>query len=136
MHTDSLSHSPASFPVFLVSLLLFFFMVSFWMPGFGRLFAILFHPISCSSCLRFHNPICCCSRHMRQVCVLIGVDIFERLWITYIPKFRSFASLVYCSLHVDLDWQPFTYFTCGEDIAEVGHLELIFTSCIVRICCF
>ena len=31
--------------------------------------------------------------------------------------------------HIDLDWHPFTYFTCGEAIAEVGHLELIFTSC-------
>ena len=31
--------------------------------------------------------------------------------------------------HVDLAKHPFTYFTCGEAIAEVGHLELIFTSC-------
>ena len=31
--------------------------------------------------------------------------------------------------HVDLALHPFTYFTCGEAIAEVGHLELIFTSC-------
>ena len=30
--------------------------------------------------------------------------------------------------HVDLDWHPFTYFTCGETIAEVGNLERIFTS--------
>ena len=32
-------------------------------------------------------------------------------------------------LHVDLAEHPFTYFTCGEVVAEVGHLELIFTSC-------
>ena len=31
--------------------------------------------------------------------------------------------------HVDLALHPFTYFTCGEAIAGVGHLELIFTSC-------
>ena len=31
--------------------------------------------------------------------------------------------------HVDLALHPFTYFTCGEAIAEVGHLELIFTYC-------
>ena len=33
------------------------------------------------------------------------------------------------SLHVDMAEHPFTYLTCGEAIAEVGHLELIFTSC-------
>ena len=32
-------------------------------------------------------------------------------------------------IHVDLDWHPFTYFTCSEAIAEAGHLELIFLSC-------
>ena len=31
--------------------------------------------------------------------------------------------------HGDLAEHPFTYFTCGEVVAEVGHLELIFTSC-------
>ena len=31
------------------------------------------------------------------------------------------------AIHVDLDWHPLTYFTCGEAIEEVGHLELIFT---------
>ena len=29
----------------------------------------------------------------------------------------------------DFSYHPFTYFTCGEAIAEVGHLELTFISC-------
>ena len=31
--------------------------------------------------------------------------------------------------HGDFSYHPFTYFTCCEAIAEVGHLELIFISC-------
>ena len=52
---------------------------------------------------------------------------------------QSFASLQYSKLAFstlpssiydnDLAEHPFTYFTSGEAIAEVGHLELIFTSC-------
>ena len=32
--------------------------------------------------------------------------------------------------HCDFSQYPFTYFTCGEGIAKVGHLELIFISCL------
>ena len=31
--------------------------------------------------------------------------------------------------HGDFSYRPFTYFACGEAIAEVVHLELIFISC-------
>ena len=32
-------------------------------------------------------------------------------------------------MHGDFSYHPFTYFTCSEAIAEVGHWELIFISC-------
>ena len=32
-------------------------------------------------------------------------------------------------IHGEFSYHPVTYFTCGEGIAEVGHLELIFISC-------
>ena len=50
-------------------------------------------------------------------------------------SWKTNATVMFCRdksiriSHGDFSWHPFTYFMCGEAIAEVGHLELIFISC-------
>ena len=82
VHTDSLSHSPVSFPVFLVSLLLFLFMVSFWMPGLSGICSpFCFAPSHALLVFVFIIKIVV----VRDTCIKFvfwfGVDISQRLWI-------------------------------------------------------